>query len=749
MPLIIYRYLLMEILPPFGVGILGFTSIVFLGRMMRLTQMIVVKGVGLVEVLKSCAYLLPYLLVFTLPMAATVGILLALTRLTVDHEVMALKTSGLSYLQLLPPILAFSLGIMALTLVLTVFGSPWGQQATRDLLKEVMKRRADLGLKEQAFNTEFQGLMLFVNRVSAQGQMEGVFINDQREEDNPQTIYARSGQLNFDREQETMMMNLLDGRVIRWERDENRVQTVDFKTYQLPLQLFGMKGEQSESEMSLEELRQVLAAAPPGTERHNRAMVELNQRFAMPLGALLLCLIAMPLGLSPRQHGRAYGLILGLVMFLVYYVVFTASRRLAINAQVNPSLAPWLPDALFIWVAFYLWYRTVREMSLLPASWPSWSRVRPRTARAWWGFSGALVLILLAAIVFYKAPWRDSTPSGAGGPAKAVSGGAAGKEEAPGAGKAKKKARREKASEAKAPVVSEPASPPPPLAAAKAPSPPPSQAQAPPREKAPGIPGAAKAPAALPPVKGAAPIAAPPGEVKGPPGPPVPAKSPVAGAAKAPPGPTGTPRAAGPGTLAAMEGGPPLTEARPGPAAPPAPGPGGPPVLEPGGDPGPLALATAPPMAATAGGQGAAGGGPPLLEAQEPGQGPAAVPAVRTPAVPEPAKAPAPRTRAPAGPPGGGAQTSSREERFLVIAATYFALEPARAFSQRLRDQNLKAQVVKKTLGGKTRYQVQVGPLDSAAEAEELARRLQSREKLPPPQVQKLPASTPRPPRRQ
>jgi lipopolysaccharide export LptBFGC system permease protein LptF len=45
MPRILYRYLVLEILPPFGVSLLGFTSIVFLGRMMKVTR-IVSKGWG-------------------------------------------------------------------------------------------------------------------------------------------------------------------------------------------------------------------------------------------------------------------------------------------------------------------------------------------------------------------------------------------------------------------------------------------------------------------------------------------------------------------------------------------------------------------------------------------------------------------------------------------------------------------------------------------------------------------------------
>jgi lipopolysaccharide export system permease protein len=382
MPQILYRYLIMEILPPFGVGLLGFTSIVFLGRMMKVTQMIVVKGVGLMDVLKTCAYLLPYLLVFTLPMAATVGILLAMIRLTVDQEMIAMKTSGLSFGQLVPPVLGFSLVVGLLTLGLTVFASPLGQQATKDLLKDVVKRRADLGIKDQTFNTDFNGMTLFVNHVAPKGgHLEGVFVYDFRDPENPLTVYAEKGDLSYDRDQETMLMKLYDGRIIRWGKAPNRWQTLEFKTYRLPLQVFSfaLKGAKSESEMSLGELRAAIAHQPRGSDLSNRALVELNQRFAMPVGAVLLCLMAMPLGLDPRQHGRTWGLVLGLVVFLVYYVIFTASWRLAVNARIDPGLAPWLSNFLFIWVALYLWRRTVRELPLLPAAWHP---------RRWVHFSG-------------------------------------------------------------------------------------------------------------------------------------------------------------------------------------------------------------------------------------------------------------------------------------------------------------------------------------------------------------------------
>ncbi len=378
MPRIIHRYLLKEVLTPFAVSLLAFTTIVFSGRLLLITRMILIKGIGFKEILKSALYLFPYLLVFTLPMAATVGLILALMRLSVDHEMIALRTAGLSYLRLLSPLLGFSLAVALITLFLTTTGSPWGQKSTKELLTEVVKKRADLGLQEQTFNTDFGDLMLFVNRVAPQGgQLEGIFINDWREPEKPQTIHAQSGQLRYDPDQESMVLRLSQGLVVRWGSELGHQQTVEFKTYELPLRLFDVQGQVSEREMSFRELQEGIRAETPGSKRYVRLVVELHQRLALPLGAFLLCLLAIPLGLSPGVHGRTWGLILGLLTFLVYYIVFTASWRLAFSTRLHPALAPYLADALFAVLAWYLWRRTLKELPLLPQG---WSRLRRKGA---------------------------------------------------------------------------------------------------------------------------------------------------------------------------------------------------------------------------------------------------------------------------------------------------------------------------------------------------------------------------------
>lgn len=381
---ILSRYLVLEILHPFAVSLLGFTIIVFSGRVVRLAEMIVVRGVGFTEIVRACFYLLPYLLVFTLPMAATVGIILGLIRLSVDMEIIAMKSSGLSFSQLMRPVLAFGLATSAATLFLTVYGAPWARHQTQLLLTDVVKRRADLGIQEQTFNKDFPGLMIYVHKVAGpRGEMDGIFIYDKRDRENPHTIYAKYGKLDYDQGQETLMLQLNEGRVIRWSPDAHRQQTVEFKNYKLPVNLFdlNLKESKSEKEMTLSELVQSFGSTKPGTQDHNRVRVELNQRFAMPLGAFLLCLLAVPLGMSPEQHGRVWGLIMGLAVFLIYYVIFTASWRLGVQGRLNPALAPWLPNLIFLILVAYFWRRTTKELALVPSSLhflrlPFWKRSR-------------------------------------------------------------------------------------------------------------------------------------------------------------------------------------------------------------------------------------------------------------------------------------------------------------------------------------------------------------------------------------
>src|SRR5512137_1242649 len=99
-----YLYLLKEVLPIFFIGILTFTFMLLMDKILKLIELIVTRGVSLSQILMLLFFISPSFLVFTIPMGVLLGILLALGRLSADSEIVALKASGFSLYQLFIPV---------------------------------------------------------------------------------------------------------------------------------------------------------------------------------------------------------------------------------------------------------------------------------------------------------------------------------------------------------------------------------------------------------------------------------------------------------------------------------------------------------------------------------------------------------------------------------------------------------------------------------------------------------------------
>ncbi|MFA4902955.1 MAG: protein kinase [Desulfobaccales bacterium] len=116
------------------------------------------------------------------------------------------------------------------------------------------------------------------------------------------------------------------------------------------------------------------------------------------------------------------------------------------------------------------------------------------------------------------------------------------------------------------------------------------------------------------------------------------------------------------------------------------------------------------------------GGGPPLLEAGEAGTPREPVPPARL--ATGPTTAPVQATP--------GETPRAKEERYLLVVATYANMKQAEALQQRLRAKKIHAVTVTRKAGDKTLYLVQVGPVTGAKAAEDAAGRIKSQEKITP-----------------
>ena len=363
---IIDRYILRELLPPFVLGIGLFTSILLIARILKLVEMVVNRGVPLVDILKLFSYIMPQFLEVTVPMALLLAILVAFGRLSSDSEIIALRASGIGLYRLLVPVGVFALCTSILTLWLSVSARPWGNSQLRTGLFEIVKARATAGIKPKIFNDEFGGLVIYVDQIEPPGtHLYGILISDNRDPLVHNTIYARSGSVYSNETDDSLTLRLRDGGIYSATEKQKGYQDTRFSSYDITLDLTLALAElqtrrKKASEMTIAELWQARAEKEAARQPTAVESVEIHRKFSIPFGCLVFAALGVPLGIQPSRAVHSRGFSVSLILIFLYYLLMTLGQNLGERGAVPPIVAVWLPNFALSLVAIVLLIRASR-----------------------------------------------------------------------------------------------------------------------------------------------------------------------------------------------------------------------------------------------------------------------------------------------------------------------------------------------------------------------------------------------------
>jgi lipopolysaccharide export system permease protein len=376
----LYRYLIKEQIVPLSVCFFGLTLILITGRLLQLTRYLFTSSVTVADLLEIMAFAMPNLVLYALPMAALVGVLLAFVRLNSDNELVALRAAGVGFHQFLPAILS----LLVLTTLFSFFNAlylmPSANRAFEIKLKSLGRSILPALLKEGTFIDNIPKVVFFFGSVDpANLKIEGIFVQDSRQPDIRAVIVADHAQIAYPSDGSQLIFKIFNGMITRVSDDLKSAQAIAFKNYDLTLSMGELFGESSgfrkgRKEMSLSELVEIIHKGGPD---HDLSFsLELHRRLALPLSCLLLGLVGAPLGAMFRQSGRMAGITVGLGVFLAYYIALSAGKGLGENGLIPPFLAVWLPNLLTAMVALGLWLKLQLEIPLgVGKIWRSWQPV--------------------------------------------------------------------------------------------------------------------------------------------------------------------------------------------------------------------------------------------------------------------------------------------------------------------------------------------------------------------------------------
>ena len=367
---LINRYIFKEFVSPFMVNVLFFTFIFLMAELIQITNWIVNYNIRLSTILWMIFYQVPFFLIFVIPLSAMITVLLTFLRLSSENEILAIKSGGISLYVLLTPVFVFCIIGSALTIFMTLYGQPWGRSALRDLKYEVVSASIDIGLKERTFNDSYNGVTIYVNEIDLRNKnLVDVFIEDNRQPDKVNTVIAPAGKIFNDPRNSVAHLKLFNGSIHQTNLQKKTAHSIHFDTYDIsfatqrssdPIE----KKSKRPKEMTIGELRRYIRASRIEDIEYFKALVELHRRFSIPVGCLVLGLLAVPLGVQSRSAKRSFGLVLGLIFFFLYYLLMSLGKVYGETGAYPPFVGMWLPNLIMGGMGLYFLIRTANERTL-------------------------------------------------------------------------------------------------------------------------------------------------------------------------------------------------------------------------------------------------------------------------------------------------------------------------------------------------------------------------------------------------
>ena len=281
-----------------------------------------------------------------LPLALFVAALLAYGRLYRDSEIAVLAASGFDARRLAKPLAWVSLPVALLLAAVSFWLGPLALRTADELVAQANRSLLVVGMEPGRF-VELPGGrgVVYVAAMSPDGsRFERLFVHTERDE-RVDIVTASDGELFQDRDGERFL-GLNDG-----FRVEGQIGSPDFRTMRFERNDIGLPDAESARDKRAE-TRSAFGALLASDEVRDRA--ELHWRLGLPLSAVVLALLALPLARGQPREPR-YGKAAVAVLAYVIYANFLAiGRGWIADGTIPPALGLWWVHAIAIAIALYL-----------------------------------------------------------------------------------------------------------------------------------------------------------------------------------------------------------------------------------------------------------------------------------------------------------------------------------------------------------------------------------------------------------
>lgn len=290
-----------------------------------------------------------------LSLSLFISVLLTLSRSYRDSEMVVWFSSGLSLTAWMRPVLVFALPLVFAIALLSLFLSPWAVSQSAEFSQK-LSSRSDAGQVSPGSFQESSSSerVVFVEAVADDASyVRNVFVSSVQHGRLGVTMAATGHQetaANGDR-----FIVLQNGRRYEVDPGSPEFRILEFARYAIRLETKEERGiERTPKNMSTLELVQV---------DHPEYRAELLWRLGIPLSAVVLALLAIPLSFVNPRAGRSANMLLAIGIYMVYSNLLSISQAWVAQGRISFVIGVIGVHVLMMTLLPLLFYRRIAVLS--------------------------------------------------------------------------------------------------------------------------------------------------------------------------------------------------------------------------------------------------------------------------------------------------------------------------------------------------------------------------------------------------
>ncbi len=345
------RYLLTQLLGPFGFFALALAGILWLAQVLPLIEIIIDSGKTGLIFLEFSVLILPNVLVIVLPIAAFISTIYAINRMYSETEMVVVMSAGLSPSRIAKAAIVFGTVVMGAMFVLILALQPMATTRLGDRTDQLRRDATAALLKERQFLHPADGLTVYIEKSSNVGEVLGLFMHDRRDPLHPITYSADEALLLQDGDE--LRFILSNGVMQSYDTEANTLNIVDFETFILDLTdiINTYKGRNRlPIEYPVSQLLNPQQILDEGGRRgYNTYFAEAHNKLALPFLGFTLPLIAAALLLTAKYRRSGFGKRITIISIVgMLTLTFTLLSKTTIIENPELYLISYLPNLLVL-----------------------------------------------------------------------------------------------------------------------------------------------------------------------------------------------------------------------------------------------------------------------------------------------------------------------------------------------------------------------------------------------------------------